>query len=114
MRGVFQVRAAFGYTVMVDGVTIPLDLSWTDANQLTTFIAALRFEGDGRGAARCRHEGNEACFKAEQCLQVQGPLNRGGRPRTRPWINFHFDNRPADYWHTYEDEHDPGDEDTKR
>lgn len=110
MRGVFQVRAPFGYTVMVDDVTIPMDLSWTDADALTRFIAALRFSGDGRGAARCRHPGNDECFRIGRCFHIVN-----GEPSTRSDFVFHYDTRPADYWVAWsDDDRDPGDEDFAR
>lgn len=109
MRGVFLVRATFGYTVMVDSVTIPMDLSWPDASALTEFIAALRYSGDGRGAARCLHPGNDDCFRAGRCFLVVN-----GEPPTREPVNFHYDTRTADLWYSYEDDHDPGDEDAQR
>jgi hypothetical protein len=70
MRGVFLYRSGFGYTVHVDGVTLDLDVSWSKANNLARHIAVLRKPGDGRGYARCRHDGNELCWKAGEHLEV--------------------------------------------
>lgn len=68
-RGVFLHRSDFGYTVTVDGVNLDLDVAWHKADQLAKHIASLRKPGDGRGYARCRHEGNKACFDAWQHLE---------------------------------------------
>lgn len=67
-RGVFLVKAAFGYDVMVDGRLSGLDTSWTDADKLAKRIAAARPPGDGRGWGRCQHAGSEACFDAWEHL----------------------------------------------
>lgn len=105
------MRAPFGYTVMVDGVTIPMDLSWTLANQLCKFISMMRYAGDGRGVARCRHDGNDACFDAGRCLRIRSEDNRDGAIPSRPHISFHFDERPAHQWWVCDEDHDSGDED---
>lgn len=67
-RGVFIERARFGYTVVVDGRALPLELSWSNADGLAHVIARLRGPGDGRGYARCRHPGNDVCFRAGVCV----------------------------------------------
>lgn len=71
MKGVFLYRASTGYTVHVDGHTMDLDVTWSEANNLARRIAALRNKSgkyDGRGFARCRHAGNSACFDAHEHL----------------------------------------------
>lgn len=67
VRGVYLVKSGMGYTVEVDGVVIPGDYSWTAADRLAKYIARLRPPGDGCGYARCRHPGNEECFRARAC-----------------------------------------------
>lgn len=67
-RGVFLVRATFGYTVAIDGHTLPLDLSWGAADELARSLAGQRPAGDARGYARCRHDGNAHCFRAGACI----------------------------------------------
>lgn len=71
MKGIFLYRASFGYTVHIDGHTMDLDVSWSEANALAREIARLRNKSgryDGRGYARCRHDGNKACFDALEHL----------------------------------------------
>ncbi len=71
MKGIFLYTSTHGYTVHIDGHTMDLDVSWSDANRLATEIAALRNKCgkfDGRGYARCRHDNNDACFDAMEHL----------------------------------------------
>jgi hypothetical protein len=71
VKGIFLHQSSFGYTVHIDGHTMDLDVSWTEADKLATDIASLRNKSgkyDGRGYARCRHEGNSACFHAQEHL----------------------------------------------
>ena len=71
MRGIFVYKSTMGYTVHMDGHTLDLDLSWSEASELAKELARLRIKSgiwDGRGFARCTHAGNEACFKAEMHL----------------------------------------------
>ena len=71
MKGIFLYKSQMGYTVHIDDHTMDLDVSWSEANKLAKDIAALRNKSGrfvGRGFARCRHEGNRACFEALEHL----------------------------------------------
>jgi hypothetical protein len=63
-RGVFLYKSTMGYTVCVDKQVLPMDVSWSEADRTAKKIAKGRRPGDGRGYARCRHPGNDACSKA--------------------------------------------------
>ena len=69
-RGVFIVRAVFGHSIVVDGNDLGLDGSWDQVDQICSQIAALRKPGDGRGYARCRHDGNDMCWATGQHIET--------------------------------------------
>ncbi len=62
-------RGRFGYDVVVDGASLGLDASWSEADGLAKQIASLRPPGDGRGYGRCSHRGSSDCFTAGHCLE---------------------------------------------